>query len=127
MKSPLYSALRASHHLLWVLLFAGQASYAQSASAPLAADSRAEVVEKIEQLTKSLEQTQAELAQSRTEIQQLRATLQEVLKRMDTLSSAPASSTSPGTQLLALNPTRSRQGPTKPMPRRKFRKMIGTS
>ena len=55
----------------------------QASASPSAAESTAEISDKIDHLTRSLEQTQVELAQSRTEIQELRATLKQVLEKMN--------------------------------------------
>jgi hypothetical protein len=109
MKSLLYDA---SLRLSWALLLCSTAACAQSGAPPADSENSPELAGKIERLTKSLEQTQVQLAESRTEIQQLRTTLQEVLKRMDSLASAPAGATAQENTVAAVPQTGSSQAPT---------------
>jgi hypothetical protein len=109
MRSLLYDA---SLRLSCALLLLSTAACAQSGAPSANSENPPELAGKIERLTKSLEQTQVQLAESRTEIQQLRTTLQEVLKRMDSLASAPTAATGQDGTVAAAPQAGSSQAPT---------------
>jgi len=83
MKFSTRGLLQAGGCVLCAVLAGSLPAFGQSASAPAAPTSQAELDVKVRLLSQKLEETRAELAESRSEIRQLQTMFERVLRRME--------------------------------------------